>query len=264
SRSRSQRRSSRPRRCAAPRRRRAGRSSRPATSGTHRRTWRRTGCSTPAPSHDPRSSAPSSCSVRSEEHTSELQSPYDLVCRLLPPIADLHPLSLHDALPICREADRSVARAGRGDVPRRGGGGQDARHDLQQAVLTAVRGGAPAARHRRRPTTRALQRQVRARLDRKSTRLNSSHRTISYAVFCLPSPISTLFPYTTLFRSVEKPIAASLEQAAAMCRAAEAAGRTLVTTCNKRYSPPYVEAHRLLDTGAVPRPALFSAKFVLG
>ena len=59
---------------------------------------------------------------------------------------------------------------------------------------------------------------------------------------------------------VEKPIAASLEQAAAMCRAAEAAGRTLVTTCNKRYSPPYVEAHRLLDTGAVPRPALFSAK----
>src|SRR5207248_2387546 len=39
--------------------------------------------------------------------------------------------------------------------------------------------------------------------DRKSTRLNSSHRTISYAVFCLipPHPISPLFPYTTLFRS---------------------------------------------------------------
>src|SRR5437879_1665474 len=36
-------------------------------------------------------------------------------------------------------------------------------------------------------------------LDRKSTRLNSSHRCISYAVFCHPS--STLFPYTTLFRS---------------------------------------------------------------
>src|SRR5437867_3584656 len=33
--------------------------------------------------------------------------------------------------------------------------------------------------------------------DRKSTRLNSSHRTISYAV----SPTSPLFPYTTLFRS---------------------------------------------------------------
>src|SRR5687768_1030484 len=39
--------------------------------------------------------------------------------------------------------------------------------------------------------------------DRKSTRLNSSHGYISYAVFCLVSahPRSTLFPYTTLFRS---------------------------------------------------------------
>src|SRR5690606_23529225 len=41
------------------------------------------------------------------------------------------------------------------------------------------------------------------RLDRKSTRLNSSHVKISYAVFCLiiRSPRPTLFPYTTLFRS---------------------------------------------------------------
>ena len=46
-------------------------------------------------------------------------------------------------------------------------------------------------------------------LDRKSTRLNSSHQAISYAVFCLKKiflmirrpPRSTLFPYTTLFRS---------------------------------------------------------------
>src|SRR5688572_16510204 len=39
--------------------------------------------------------------------------------------------------------------------------------------------------------------------DRKSTRLNSSHSQISYAVFCLllQPPRSTLFPYTTLFRS---------------------------------------------------------------
>src|SRR5947207_514667 len=39
--------------------------------------------------------------------------------------------------------------------------------------------------------------------DRKSTRLNSSHTVISYAVFCLSRPptTSTLFPYTTLFRS---------------------------------------------------------------
>src|SRR5437879_109082 len=40
--------------------------------------------------------------------------------------------------------------------------------------------------------------------DRKSTRLNSSHRCISYAVFFSPSRpfLSTLFPYTTLFRSL--------------------------------------------------------------
>src|SRR5262245_29348415 len=40
-------------------------------------------------------------------------------------------------------------------------------------------------------------------LDRKSTRLNSSHLGISYAVFCLlpRPPFSPLFPYTTLFRS---------------------------------------------------------------
>src|SRR5262245_54207169 len=39
--------------------------------------------------------------------------------------------------------------------------------------------------------------------DRKSTRLNSSHLGISYAVFCLaPAPPGpTRFPYTTLFRS---------------------------------------------------------------
>src|SRR5438132_30986 len=39
--------------------------------------------------------------------------------------------------------------------------------------------------------------------DRKSTRLNSSHTVISYAVFCLQPrlQISPLFPYTTLFRS---------------------------------------------------------------
>src|SRR5690242_9635631 len=41
------------------------------------------------------------------------------------------------------------------------------------------------------------------RADRKSTRLNSSHMSISYAVFCLirRPPRPTLFPYTTLFRS---------------------------------------------------------------
>src|SRR5699024_3129333 len=38
--------------------------------------------------------------ARSEEHTSELQSRFDLVCRLLPPRPLRLPPSLHDALPI--------------------------------------------------------------------------------------------------------------------------------------------------------------------
>src|SRR5207248_5472472 len=67
-------------------------------------------------------------------------------------------LSLHDALPICRHP--------RGDGPRRD----------------------PHTRHggRLRPDPGRLRpRDPPAFPDRKSTRLNSSHRTISYAVFCL-------------------------------------------------------------------------------
>ena len=63
---------------------------------------------------------------------------------------------------------------------------------------------------------------------------------------------------------VEKPLARTLADAQTMCRTAEAAGRALLTVCNKRYSPPYAEARRLLADGSVPRPSLFSAKFVLG
>src|SRR3989338_7112656 len=47
---------------------------------------------------------PSRCGARSEEHTSELQSQFHLVCRLLffndPAPTEISPLSLHDALPI--------------------------------------------------------------------------------------------------------------------------------------------------------------------
>src|SRR2546430_11027027 len=58
---------------------------------------------------------------------------------------EIYPLSLHDALPIFR---RAAARAGHRLAP---GFGQGERHGT----------------------------------DRKSTRLNSSHSQISYAVFCL-------------------------------------------------------------------------------
>src|SRR3712207_4784904 len=79
---------------------------------------------------------------------------------------EIYTLSLHDALPIWRQ--QGLPRRGpRGPRPaRRGRDGQG--HRRQRPRLRAVR---------RRP--------ARVREDRKSTRLNSSHANISYAVFCL-------------------------------------------------------------------------------
>src|SRR6266487_1493331 len=130
-------------------------------------------------------------SPRSEEHTSELQSPVHIVCRLLlekkkrsqelfepgacrhllvqiastsaaaagrnlydfffiePATTEIYTLSLHDALPICPSPS--------------------ARTDDRAPCSTA---GRPLER-------------LAAPADRKSTRLNSSHPSSSYAVFCL-------------------------------------------------------------------------------
>src|SRR5260221_8634444 len=77
---------------------------------------------------------------------------------------EIYTLSLHDALPIC-------IVAGRADEVERG-------LDLYAAVLR---------RHRQIAfVEEARDRKRRSRAeDRKSTRLNSSHTVISYAVFCL-------------------------------------------------------------------------------
>src|SRR5438874_10202585 len=69
----------------------------------------------------------------------------------------INTLSLHDALPISLLPQ--VRR--RGDASR------------------------PAGQTRRRRCASQTGRRANARLDRKSTRLNSSHVEISYAVFCL-------------------------------------------------------------------------------
>src|SRR5437879_3309044 len=174
---------------------------------------------------------------RSEEHTSELQSPMYLVCRLLldkrdraldvrragPQAADrgAHPrrrgqcgglvdrprlrraravfyvrppaptrvctLSLHDALPI------SALNAGFSPP--------------QAFVMIIVR--TPHARNTRTGKTTSV--------DRKSTRLNSSHRCISYAVFCLTKEIErSMFdvlvhklPIEELIRDAEVNVAVS-------------------------------------------------------
>src|SRR2546429_2613684 len=92
---------------------------------------------------------------------------------------EISPLSLHAALPICRRsrgpepAPPPPARTSRAIRNRPGRTGSPPR---------------PAERRPRRvcgrPCSERSQRSSRD-LDRKSTRLNSSHGYISYAVFCL-------------------------------------------------------------------------------
>src|SRR5688572_32550749 len=78
---------------------------------------------------------------------------------------EIYTLSLHDALPISTGTDR---------VGRRGG------------VLRRRDGTAIGYRRRdREESVRTRAGQTRETSDRKSTRLNSSHSQISYAVFCL-------------------------------------------------------------------------------
>src|SRR5690242_21102491 len=70
---------------------------------------------------------------------------------------EIYTLSLHDALPILSTPRPGARAAGRaGDLH-----GRDARHGALRPPRAAQQG------------------------DRKSTRLNSSHMSISYAVFCL-------------------------------------------------------------------------------
>src|SRR3712207_7242038 len=89
---------------------------------------------------------------------------------------EIYTLSLHDALPISRN----------GDLPR---------------VARGSRAATFLALHREDPRRRALadrrnravgRGRALAREDRKSTRLNSSHANISYAVFCLKKKKSVL------------------------------------------------------------------------
>src|SRR5256885_1485942 len=135
--------------------------------------------------------------VRSEEHTSELQSPCNLVCRLLlekqtehsrscraltvytsffflmirrPPRSTLFPYTTLFRSP--KRSGRAAAHAGQGRAPR------------PAARVAQTAPGSPwVPSSTTSPAKRAW---TRARaLDRKSTRLNSSHLVISYAVFCL-------------------------------------------------------------------------------
>src|SRR2546429_10022689 len=83
---------------------------------------------------------------------------------------EIYTLSLHDALPICFVLE-AVARVDVGDTARLPGGavhqdGVDGRVGPQLKIFSAPQ-------------------LWDENVDRKSTRLNSSHGYISYAVFCL-------------------------------------------------------------------------------
>src|SRR5438309_8868597 len=80
-------------------------------------------------------------------------------------------------------------------------------HRDQRAARVAARGGKFARRHAQRRGGHAARRALPARRagDRKSTRLNSSHSSISYAVFCLKkkkkNPVSTPTSASDCFRA---------------------------------------------------------------
>src|SRR5207249_12205415 len=99
--------------------------------------------------------------------------------RAPPPASEIYTLSLHDALPIFGRAGVAVQQA----LVKR-----EERSVLQERVGAGnlvgagfVRGGNLKCVGYKQSETRA----VHTAQDRKSTRLNSSHVSISYAVFCL-------------------------------------------------------------------------------
>src|SRR3712207_8115819 len=80
---------------------------------------------------------------------------------------EIYTLSLHDALPISRRSISQVSSGGHNY-------GRHAAGDLPVRLPSEWAADRPARRTQRARST-----------DRKSTRLNSSHANISYAVFCL-------------------------------------------------------------------------------
>src|SRR2546430_12552001 len=96
---------------------------------------------------------------------------------------EIYTLSLHDALPI----SLPPLRGGGG---LRGGRAQGRPRDHHRAEGGRFRSRAP--RRHRRLAGRSDPR------DRKSTRLNSSHSQISYAVFCLKKKKKTHYSQSTI------------------------------------------------------------------
>src|SRR6266511_527984 len=163
-------------------------------------------CARPAEEHRPRPVSHRVARARSEEHTSELQSRENLVCRLL-----LEKKKKTRSLRRRRIAS-GIARHPRCDAVQGNDPVQGNRNRAHHARLrvrlslaeffflmirrpprstlfpytTLFRSDAAAGRYGcNRQRNRGVLRRETIRQDRKSTRLNSSHVKISYAVFCL-------------------------------------------------------------------------------
>src|SRR5207247_9938026 len=89
------------------------------------------------------------------------------------PTSQLSTLSLHDALPICTRPASTSCRV----TARSSADGVGSPLGWLWTTMMPAAASAIAARNTSRGCTREL--------DRKSTRLNSSHEWISYAVLCL-------------------------------------------------------------------------------
>ncbi len=85
--------------------------------------------------------------------------------------------------------------------------------------------------------------------------LSNDEFHFEHTMACLEKGIAVL---------VEKPITRSLVDSKQMCEKADEKNIPLMTVSNKRYSPPYLRAKKLISEGPVKNPALFSGKFNLG
>src|SRR5207249_11282631 len=109
--------------------------------------------------------------------------PLSLVFSPVPATTLLYTLSLHDALPISKHRLRVFQHENR-QAPLHAGGPLSCQSVAADETFVPIDGEAEPCFERR-----VVRRQFGAPGDRKSTRLNSSHVSISYAVFCLKKKI---------------------------------------------------------------------------
>src|SRR5256886_11488144 len=149
-----------------------------------------------------------------------------------PPRSTLFPYTT-----LFRSGDRRLRGGGRSGAPRA--------RDVRAAGASGGRRG--AERGHRRERDRGIQPGgVRLRLDRKSTRLNSSHSQMSYAVFCLKKKMRD----------------APCQRDAAACAAIYAPYVTDAFTSFEEHAPDAAAmAERIVSTGAT-HPWLHAQQYV--